>query len=192
MEHKGTKRIESENLILRRFELSDVDAIYKNWATDSDVTHFLTWKPVESIDALKNTVSEWVDDYKNNNCYQWAIIPKDNKNEPVGAITIIRQDDEVGKVQLGYCIGKQWWNKGITSESLKILIDFFIKEVNVNRIEARFDPRNINSGRVMAKCGMKYEGTMRQADKNNQGICDSSMYALLAEDYFNSDKPNNP
>lgn len=36
----------------------------------------------------------------------------------------------------------------------------------------------------MMKCGMKYEGTMRKADKNNQGICDSVMYSLLAEEYI--------
>ena len=37
---------------------------------------------------------------------------------------------------------------------------------------------------ILKKCGMKYEGTMRQADINNQGICDFSEYGILAEDYF--------
>ena len=54
----------------------------------------------------------------------------------------------------------------------------------MNRVESRHDPRNVNSGKVMQKCGMKYEGTRRQADLNNQGICDASGYAILAEDYF--------
>jgi ribosomal-protein-alanine N-acetyltransferase len=39
----------------------------------------------------------------------------------------------------------------------------------------------------MKKCGMKYEGTMRQADKNNQGICDCVEYGILAEEYFSED-----
>lgn len=34
----------------------------------------------------------------------------------------------------------------------------------------------------MKKCGMKYEGTLRNADKNNQGICDASYYAMLSSD----------
>lgn len=46
-------------------------------------------------------------------------------------------------------------------------------------IEARHDPRNPNSGKVMQKCGMKYEGTLRCSDRNNQGLCDASYYALL-------------
>jgi len=37
----------------------------------------------------------------------------------------------------------------------------------------------------MLKCGLQYEGTLRNADINNQGICDASMYGLLAEDYHN-------
>jgi|GEM_PF-5775817 len=36
----------------------------------------------------------------------------------------------------------------------------------------------------MLKCGLTFEGTLRNADINNQGICDASMYALLEEDYY--------
>ena len=43
MNHKGTKRIETENLILRRFEISDAEAMYKNWANDDEVTKYLKY-----------------------------------------------------------------------------------------------------------------------------------------------------
>ena len=48
-------------------------------------------------------------------------------------------------------------SKGITSEALKTVMDFFFEETDANRIEAQHDPRNLNSGKVMEKCGMKYE-----------------------------------
>jgi ribosomal-protein-alanine N-acetyltransferase len=89
-------------------------------------------------------------------------------------------------VHIGYCIGQKWWNQGITSEALGLLIPFFFSEVKINRIEARHDPRNPNSGKVMLKCGLSYEGTMREADWNNQGVCDCACYAVLAKD-FNAD-----
>ncbi len=54
-----------------------------------------------------------------------------------------------------------------------------VEVVGANRIESRHDSRNPNSGKVMEKCGMKYEGTMRSSDRNNQGICDACYYALL-------------
>ena len=62
------------------------------------------------------------------------------------------------------------------------MIDFFFDRVGANRIESRHDPRNPRSGLVMRRCGMTYEGTMRSADRNNQGICDASFYAILKSD----------
>ena len=87
-------------------------------------------------------------------------------------------------METGYCIGRNWWHRGIVSEVLAELIRFFFEEMGVNRIEARHDVNNPNSGAVMRKCGMKYEGTMRQSDWNNQGICDTCWYSILRSDYF--------
>jgi len=69
------------------------------------------------------------------------------------------------------------------TEALKRVIQYLFEEVGVNRIDSRHDPRNPHSGQVMAKCGMVYEGTHRQSDRNNQGICDAAWYAILKEDY---------
>lgn len=183
MNHNGTKKIETENLILRKFELSDAEAIYKNWGSDSEVTKFLTWEPMKDVDVSKTVVKSWVEEYEKKNFYQWAIVLKENGKEPIGTISTVRQDEETGMVHIGYCIGRKWWNRGITSEALDAVIKYFINEVKVNRIESRHDPLNPGSGKVMIKCGMKYEGTMRKADINNQGICDCAYYALLSEDY---------
>ena len=57
-----------------------------------------------------------------------------------------------------------------------------MNEVGMCRIEARHDPCNPNSGAVMRKCGMQYEGTLRQADWNNQGIVDVSIYSIVSTD----------
>lgn len=76
-------------------------------------------------------------------------------------------------VHIGYCIGRNWWHQGGMSEDLMMLIAFFFDEVGANRIESRHDPGNPHSGMVMKKCGMKYEGTLRSSDRNNQGICDA-------------------
>lgn len=88
-------------------------------------------------------------------------------------------EDNISKVQIGYCIGRAYWHKGVTSEALKAVIDFLFDSVDVNRIEARHDSKNPNSGKVMQKCGMKYEGTLRSSNWNNQGVCDACYYAIL-------------
>lgn len=179
MLHCGTQRLETERLILRRFVKEDAAAMYKNWASDNEVTKYLTWPTHASVDASKLVLEDWISSYSDEKYYQWAIVLKENGDEPIGSISVVKMNEDVSMVEIGYCIGRAWWRKGITSEAMKAVMDFFFDKVNVNRIEARHDPRNPNSGKVMLKCKMKYEGTLRSYDRNNQGICDASYYSLL-------------
>lgn len=182
MKHCGTQRLESEKLILRRFVVDDADAMYRNWTSDDEVTKYLMWPTHPSVDVSRAVLTDWVSSYSDEKYYQWAIVLKENGDEPIGSIAAVHMNEDVSMVHIGYCIGKAWWHKGITSEALKTVMDFFFDRVEVNRIESRHDPRNPNSGKVMAKCGMKYEGTMRSADRNNQGICDACYYGMLRSD----------
>lgn len=182
MNYLGTQRLETNRLILRRFVKEDAHAMYKNWASDDEVTKYLMWPTHENIEISKSIMEEWVNSYSDENYYQWAIVLKDNGDEPIGSIGAVDMNDNISMVHIGYCIGRTWWNKGIASEALKAVMEFFFDEVQINRIESRHDPRNPYSGKVMEKCGMKYEGTLRSADFNNQGICDACYYAQLKGD----------
>lgn len=179
MKNCGTQRIETDRLILRRYKIEDADAMYKNWASDSEVTKFLTWQPHPSVDVSRGIIEDWLKKYSDEKYYQWAIVLKDNGNEPIGGISVVHMNEDISMVHIGYCLGRAWWRRGIMSEALKAVTDFMFDTVEVNRVESRHDPRNPNSGKVMQKCGMKYEGTLRSADRNNQGICDACYYALL-------------
>lgn len=182
MKQLGIKKLETERLWLRRFTVEDAESMYNNWASDDEVTKYLTWPAHDSVETTKKSVEYWVSQYTNEDFYHWAIVPKE-LGQPIGTIGAVDQNNAMGMVHIGYCIGKDWWGQGYMSEALNRLIEFFFEEVNVNRIESRFDPRNPGSGKVMEKCGLQYEGTSRQSDQNNQGICDATNYALLAEDY---------
>lgn len=180
MKHLGTEYLETERLILRRFAIEDAGAMYKNWASDDEVTKYLMWPSHSNISVTQAVLNDWISSYSENDFYQWAIVLKENGSEPIGSISVVSHNDDVGMVHIGYCIGRKWWHMGITSEALQCVIDFFFNEVGVRRIESRHDPRNPNSGAVMKKCGMQYEGTMRKSDRNNQGICDACYYSILS------------
>ena len=179
MEHCGTQRLETDRLILRRYVAEDAAAMYKNWASDDEVTKYLTWPTHSDPEISQKVTEDWVKQYSNKNYYHWAILLKDNGDDPIGDIAVVGMKEAVSMAHIGYCIGRAWWHRGITSEALKAVMDFLFDIVGINRIEARHDPRNPNSGKVMEKCGMKYEGTLRGSDWNNQGICDACYYALL-------------
>ena len=182
MEHKGTNYIETERLILRPFTMEDAPAMYRNWASDDAVTRFLTWPSHKDLSVTEQVLGDWISHYSETNYYQWAIIFKEYSNEPIGCIGVNnRISDKLRTAHIGYCIGQNWWHKGIVSEALDLIIRYLFDEIGVNRIESRHDPKNPNSGAVMKKCGMKQEGILRQSDWNNQGICDAVYYAILAD-----------
>lgn len=178
-----TKRIETPRLILRQFAHTDVEAMYRNWASDEAVTKYLTWPPHQSPQITKAVVGDWIAGYESGAVLQWAIELK-TLGEAVGCISVVGRREDISMVRIGYCIGRGWWRQGITSEAFRALIRYFFEEAGVMRVEGHHDVNNRNSGSVMMKCGLSYEGTLRQADVNNQGICDYKAYAILSGDYF--------
>ena len=182
MEHKGTKMIETKRLVLRQFQKNDAEAMFKDWESDSKVTEFLRWKTALSVKEAEQVLEEWVKRYEAIDFYQWAIVLKEIE-EPIGSISVVGKNEKLDMVHIGYCIGSKWWHQGITSEAFQAIISFFFEEVGVNRIESQHDPNNPNSGLVMKKCGLKYEGTLRQADWSNRGIVDACIYSLLKSEW---------
>jgi len=179
MEHLGTRLLQTDRLILRRFAPEDAQAMFNNWASDSEVTKYLMWPTHENVSVSRHVLEQWMPTYENPATYLWAIVLKTNGLEPIGSIGAVQLNKQAESAHIGYCIGRRWWHQGIVSEALKAIMDYLFDEVGVNRIESLHDPHNPNSGKVMQKCGMRYEGTLRASDWNNQGISDACYYALL-------------
>lgn len=178
MKHLGTRKIETERLVLRRFVLEDADKMYQNWAGDSEVTKYLTWPTHESVEVTKRLLSECISSYSDEKQYQWCIAKKEN-DEPIGSISVVNSNEKAESFEIGYCISRAYWHQGITSEALAAVMKYLLDEVGVRRIESRHDPKNPHSGAVMQKCGLQYEGTRIQADWNNTGICDCALYGYV-------------
>ena len=181
MEHKGTKRLQTERLILRPFEAADGPAMYRNWCADPDVTRYLTWPCHGSEEVSCFLADLWAKEAEKPDTYQWAIVPK-ALGQPIGSLAVVSHYDPIAQCELGYCIGKAWWGQGLMTEEVKGAIRYLILEVGMNRVEARHDTHNPASGRVMQKAGMAFEGVQRQAGRNNTGVCDIAVYAILAQD----------
>lgn len=178
MNHIGTQTIETNRLILRRFELSDAQAMFDNWASDGEVTKYLTWLAHADVSVTESVLSDWVSRYENVNRYHWVITLKENGLQPIGSIGACRWDENGEVPEIGYCMGKRWWHQGIMSEALGAVISFLFDRVGVERIVARHDVNNPHSGGVMRKCGMTFQGVEEKAIRNNQGECDCACYLI--------------
>ncbi|MBK1813359.1 GNAT family N-acetyltransferase [Clostridium sp. YIM B02505] len=182
LSHKGTQTLETERLLLHKFKLSDAECMFKNWATDSEVCKFLSWKPQKDLIETKQIVESWVNAYSFD-YYNWAIELK-STSEIIGQISLMSLDEKNLSCTTGYNLGRLFWGKGYMMEALNIVIDYLFKEVGINRIEARHNTLNIASGRVMQKSGMRFEGILRQAKINKYGeFYDLAVYSILRSDF---------
>jgi len=166
--------------------MDDLEPYYRNCLSDHEVWKWSRYHPItcmeDAVNVEKQFTEKWFAQYDQPNHYNWAIHHKES-GEVIGRIRGINPDDRVGQVEFAYELGRNWWNQGIMTEAVKRLLDFFFNEVGFNRVAAAHAHENPASGKVMQKCGMAYEGTMRQADRCNNGLFDKVNYAILAEDY---------
>lgn len=184
LSHIGTKTLETQRLILRQFKEEDAKDMFNNWACDEEVTKFLTWQPHSTIEVSQELLKFWIDEYSNNEFYNWAIELKEN-GSVIGSISLINIDTHNENCEIGYCIGKLWWNKDIMTEAFKKIINFAFKEVGFERITGRHQIDNIASGCVIKKCGLEYEGTLRKVHKINTGmLVDCKYYSILKDEYL--------
>ena len=181
MNKTGTQRIETHRLILRRYRIGDAEDMFSNWASDPEVTKFLTWPAHQSIDVTRRILNAWISYYDDGGFFQWAIELKET-GSVIGNIAVVRLEEAIGEAEIGYCMGRAWWGRGIMPEALRAVCDYLFDTVGVDRICAGHDVKNPNSGRVMEKAGLRKEGVRRGGGKNNQGICDTACYALLRSD----------
>ncbi len=179
--HKGTRTIKTERLILRRFALSDAQAIYENWASDPRVTRFLSWTPHETVDDTRALLKGWVALYENPAYYHWGI---ELEGQLVGGINVVRQSDKNEWAELGYCIGAEWWGRGITSEAARGVRDYLFTEIGFHRVAIHHAVNNPASGRVADKCGMTLEGILRGESRSPSGeFWDIAVHSILREEW---------
>lgn len=103
----------------------------------------------------------------------------------IGAIgLLISQTDN--HAELGYWIGKPYWNRGYCTEAARAVVAYGFESLNLQRIFANYFAINPASGRVMNKLGMQQEGVLRQHRAKWGAYVDLIVCGLLREEYFAS------
>lgn len=177
--------IETARLILRPFTPEDAEDMYINWASDPEVTRFLTWPVHAGVEVTRTLLEDWSARYEDGAYFNWAMQWKAD-GRVIGSISGVRVHESTGEAEIGYCLSRAYWGQGIMPEALRAVVAYLFETAEMNRVCACHDVRNPNSGRVMKKAGMTFEGIFRQAGRNNQGIADMAWYAILREDWNGS------
>ncbi|MDE6616048.1 MAG: GNAT family N-acetyltransferase [Lachnospiraceae bacterium] len=181
LNHKGTININTDRLLLRKFNIDDVETIYYTWASDKRVAKYTSWHAHENIDDTRAYVGYMVG--KNSlSDYNW-IIELDNK--VIGSINVCYSDEETEIAGIAYLLAYKYWGYGYITEAAKAVIEFLFNSVQYRKIIAGCDSENIASCKVLEKIGMKREAVFREHIKRKDGSWgDDIQYGLLKQDVW--------
>jgi RimJ/RimL family protein N-acetyltransferase len=114
--------------------------------------------------------------------YKLGVVLKET-GRVIGVITIAKVDRQNRCSEIGFWIGKKYWGQGLTSEALRLALQFGFEELELHRIYAWTYEKHIASRKVMEKCGFKLEGTMREASLKDNERQDILNYGILKSEY---------
>jgi ribosomal-protein-alanine N-acetyltransferase len=135
--------------------MADAQTAFDNWTSDPDVAKYVRWNTHETV----NTTIEWIahveQGLSNDKCFDWCFVLKET-GEIFGSGGVFWRND-VGLFELGYVIMKKHWNKGLTTEAARAIVDFAVCELKQTKLFTCYAIGNEASGRVMEKLGFVYQ-----------------------------------
>lgn len=142
--------LESNNLKIRCFNEEDKEDVYEFLKNDNFL-RYLNMKKALNIDDSCKFIQENLNFYANNLYYKLALVQKDD-NKVIGFIGLSKNDYSFNTCQVIYGINEPYWNKGYTSEALKVYVEY-LKKIGMKYIFAGHVKENMNSGKVLLKNG---------------------------------------
>lgn len=161
-------RIETERLIITKFDLSMAESVHKN-SLDEDNRRFVPDEVFETVEEAKETIEFLI------NCYEtgkgpmvYPVLLKDGTN--IGYVQLVPIKEGV---EVGYHIGKEYTRNGYATEALKAFLEYMLPEEKIDKVYGICVAENVASKIVLERCGFKkqyegigeYQGKMREIVK---------------------------
>lgn len=144
--------IETERLILRKVRGEDAEPMFRNWASDPEVTKYVTWPPHESIQTSNAVIQRWIKEESDPKTIRYMITTKES-DEPIGSIDVVDYVD--GAPEIGYCLSRKHWGKGYMTEACKAFIKYLM-DIGFSKIVIEANVENLASNRIIQKCGFVF------------------------------------
>ena len=172
------KEIRTKRLTLRPFRLSDVDDVYE-YAQDPEWARFLPVpQPYLRSDAeefvARQLAASWPDEPS------WAIVLE---GKVIGALNLHDLNSERRTAALGYAVTRARWSQGFATEAVKAVMTAAFKDLNLKRVWAVADVRNIASQRVMEKAEMTHKRLVQEDASSVGPPVDMVLYAIVREEW---------
>ena len=175
-------KIETDRLIIRPFKKSDYKDVTE-CCNDYDVAKSTMDIPIPyTQNDAKSFIESTLNTSKGDGSMELAIELKKIK-KVIGYIGLVGIYSQSKHAELGYWVGKNYWNKGIATEASKAIINYAFSELKLHSIIAKHFENNLASGAVMKKCGMKYVGKLHEHKFRMGKYYTVMLYELLEKDF---------
>ncbi|WP_339889060.1 GNAT family N-acetyltransferase [uncultured Flavobacterium sp.] len=173
--------LESERLRYRKLNNEDAKEVFE-LRSNPETMKYIPRPLVTNIDEALSHIKLINDKVDANTDINWAVTEKDN-DKCIGIMGFFRTQPENYRTELGYMILPEHHNKGYVTEAVKTILNYAFNELNFNSIEARIDPNNLASEKVLHKNGFVKEGHLIENFFYNDQFLDSVIYSLLKRNF---------
>lgn len=173
--------LNTKRLHLRKMQVSDAPSLFKIWS-DPDVTKFMNISSFTHETQAKEMIELLESLAQANKAIRFSMFEMKTR-EIIGTCGFNSIDFENSKAEIGYDIAKAYWGMGYAPEGIKALLYYAFQNLGLNRIEAKVEPDNVNSIRVLQKLDFTFEGTLRQYEKSKGKFIDINIYSILKTDF---------
>jgi RimJ/RimL family protein N-acetyltransferase len=174
--------ISTQRLRLREYTEADFEGVHA-YSQDLETVRFMTWGPNTPEDTQKFiqlAISQQAVKPRVNFHF---VIALQETDQIIGGCGIHIQRPEHRGAEIGYCFNRVFWGQGYATETMEALLKFGFEALNLHRIIATCDPRNIGSERVMQKNGLRKEAHYIQELWQKNEWRDSLLYAILDHEW---------
>ncbi len=174
-------RIETRRLLLRAFSLDDA-ADVQRLAGEREVAATTLRIPHPYDDGVAEA---WIATHRaelDEGTTLSLAITRNDTGELVGAVSLMQINDEHGHAELGYWIGKPFWQQGLATEAARAVVEFGFAQLGLDKIHAHCLAGNSGSVRVLEKIGMRREGYLHRHVRRWNETHDVELFAASADD----------
>lgn len=174
--------IRTPGLEIRDLVDGDFEAVHR-YASDPEVTRFLSWGPNREEDsrgflvqARKHAVE------RPRQQFELAVVDRAS-GELIGGCGLHLRREAFREYETGYCLARDWWGRGIGSQVARLVVDFGFRSLRAHRIYAQVFPDNTASMRILERLGFRSEARLRRDSFVRGEWHDTLVYAILEEDW---------
>lgn len=174
-------QLETSRFVLRQAQHADADDLYQLYA-DQAVVQYMSFIPFTSVDEALDEMKWYKRIFAEQSGLRWMIEDRET-SKVIGTCGFLAYEQEHHRTELGYDLSSAYWGKGIMKEVASCVIQFGFEQMKLNKIEAKIEPDNQASIRLVEKLGFVQEGLLRQHEYEHGAYVDLAIFALLQSEY---------